>query len=270
LIRTCNRLEIYKGDGHVDESIVRHLFRVVSGLESGLIGETSIQNQVKNAYLHAANTHKLSSSLHRLFQNGLKVGKLIRSQTGISRGAMSHSQATVNILRQQLPEFRNANITVLGVHNMNGNLLHHLTRSGASTIFVGNRTYHLAAELADKYGAQAFDFSKLSQRLQNTDVLITATSAPHYVIKKKHFPQNKSMLIFDLAVPNDVDPSIGELQGVKLYNVKTIEKTVEQNIKLRQKALVQASEIVETQVGLFMEDQKRRTEVQQIRFTSAI
>ncbi len=258
LLRTCNRVEFYIGNGSVDEEVVRHLFRVVSGLESGLIGETSIQGQVKNAYTTACLHQKSDASIHRLFQAALRVGKLVRSSTGLSRGAMSHSQATVELLRQQIDNLSDLSITILGVHNMNSNLLHHLTRVGASSVFVGNRTFNKASELAARYNAQAFDFSMLAKRLSETDVLVTATSAPHYVVSLEKFPLNRPMLIFDLAVPFDVDPEIGQLPGVELFNIRKVELAVEQNLELRKAAIGKAESLVEEQVMAFMASQEKR------------
>jgi glutamyl-tRNA reductase len=249
---------LYSGDGNIEEGLVRHLYRVVSGLESGLVGETSIQGQVKSAYLLACGLHKLSGSIHKLFQSALRVGKLVRTQTGLSRGAMSHSQAVVDIMRQRLSQFSDLNITILGVHNMNGNLLHHLTRRGAKTVFVGNRTFHKASELASKYNVSAFDFSMLESRLKETDVLISATSAPHAMITSKIFPANKPMMIFDLAMPHDVESEIGLLPGVDLYNVTQIESAVEQNLLRRQAAIGAAELLVEEQIQEFMVYQTKR------------
>lgn len=258
LLRTCNRMEFYTGSGYADESIVRHLFRVVSGLESGLIGETGIQGQVKNAYLSACLHQKPDASIHRLFQAALRVGKLVRSRTGLSRGAMSHSQATVDLLRQRISNLSDLSITILGVHNMNSNLLHHLTRAGASSVFVGNRTFSKASELAAKYNARAFNFSMLAKRLSETNVLVTATSAPHYVVTLEKFPLNRPMLIFDLAVPFDVDPEIGYLPNIELFNIRNVESAVEQNLELRKAAVGKAESLVEEQVMAFMASQEKR------------
>ena len=233
VVQTCNRVEIYSGQGSVTPETANHLFRVVSGLESGLPGETSIQGQVKNSYLKAHASTQLSSSLHKLFQTALKVGKKVRSQTGISRGAMSHSQAPVQLLQKMKQTFKKCNNTILGVHNLSEPIIQHLNRQGVQSIFIGNRTFDKADALAKKYGAWAFDFSILSERLKQTDVLICATSAPHLIIRKEQFPEGKPMLIFDLAVPRDIDPEIGKIQHIQLMNVQNVEDSIEENISKR-------------------------------------
>lgn len=264
LLQTCNRLELYSGDGQIERPVVEHLFRVVTGLQSGLIGETGIQFQVKTAYLRALEQKKTSPSLNRLFQAALNVGKIVRTATGISIGAMSHSQAVVKLLHQKLPEFTHRQITVLGVHRMNHNLLHHLKRAGAHTIYIGNRTFHHAHEMAQKYDATAFDYTMLKSRLAQTDVLISATAAPHHIVTAKNFPLEKPMMIFDLAVPSDVDPALSLLPGVTLYQVSDVEAAIEQNLKKRQTALVQAEALVQEETARFMENEIRRLQFIQL------
>ena len=177
-IHTCNRLELYHGNGVVNYDTARHLFRVTSGLESSFLGDNAIQGQVKQAYTKAADTYKLDGNLHKLFQKALSVGKRVRTETAISKGAMSYSQASVNILNQLNTDTTKANITILGVHNMSKDIVKFLTKKGASTIFIGNRTFDKAQTLANEHGCQAFKFNHLPSRLSQTDILITATSAP--------------------------------------------------------------------------------------------
>jgi len=250
-IQTCNRLEMYWGEGEVDLAHAEHLFRVVSGLESGLVGDSSIQGQVKRAYLESAGSYKLSASLHKLFQSALFVGKRVRTETGIGKGAMSHSQAVYHLLRELQPQLKNTNITILGVHHINDNIIRYLSKNGASAIFVANRTYDKAKVLAEKYGAMAFDFTSLDERLKHTDVLITATSAPHLLVHANRFPVDKPMIVFDLAVPRDVDPEIGKLPEVRLFNIEDVEGRISQNVEQRQSSIELAERIVIEEVANF-------------------
>ena len=112
LLQTCNRVEWYRGNGPISDGIAKHLFRVVSGLESSIVGETAIVNQVKLAYREAAERNALDKSLHKLFQTAFFVGKLVRKETRISEGAMSHSQAVVQMLLNRVDSLQNLNITV--------------------------------------------------------------------------------------------------------------------------------------------------------------
>lgn len=256
-LQTCNRLEFYSGHGPVDPAHAEHLFRVVAGLESGLVGDSSIQGQVKRAYTESTGQNKLSPSLHKLFQTALFVGKRVRTETGISRGAVSHSQTVYRLLRELLPSFHGARITLIGVHHINENIVRYLVKNGASSIFVGNRSFDRAKVLADKYGATAFDFTQIEAHLQQTDVLISATAAPHLVVKADRFPKDKPMIVFDLAVPRDVDPAIGLLPEVRLFNVGDLETHIDQNLERRHEAIQKAELIVKEEVGRFCEMMER-------------
>lgn len=253
LLQTCNRVEWYHGEGEIDDHIARHLFRVVSGLESSLIGESAIVNQVKTAYQDAARHKQLDKSLHKLFQTALFVGKRVRKETGISRGAMSHSQAAVHFLFQEAGDIKNLKITVIGVNALNEKIIKFLLKKDVEPVFIGNRTYDKALELAGKFGAKAFRFDQLSEVLENTDVLISATAAPHFILKKENFKTQKQLYMLDLAVPRDIDPEIGKLPNVKLFDIEIIENQIKRNTAQRKEKLEMASEIIENEVKLFSE-----------------
>ena len=253
LLQTCNRVEWYYGDGEVSEHVARHLFRVVSGLESSLVGESAIVNQVKTAYQDAAKKRQLDKSLHKLFQTALFVGKRVRKETGISKGAMSHSQAAVHFLFNKIGDIKDLKITVIGVNALNEKIIKFLLKKDIEPVFIGNRTYDRAKELANKFGAKAFHFDQLPEILEKTDVLISATAAPHYIIKKENFNISKPMHILDLAVPRDVDPEVAKLPNVKLFDIEIIEKQIKKNISYRKEKLDRATEIIEDEVKLFCE-----------------
>jgi glutamyl-tRNA reductase len=255
-LQTCNRVELYSGGGYIPQNIINHLFRVVAGLESSLVGETAIQGQVKDSYLSASMNYRLDKSLHKLFQTALYVGKKVRSETSISQGAVSHSQAAVNIICRSFKEIGNSRITVIGVHNINANIIRYLTKKGTGTIFIGNRTYDKAKALSIKFGCQVFRFDELKKILGRTDILISATSAPHLIIKPDIFPKNRKMFIIDLAVPRDIDENIGSLKDVNLINIEMLERMVEQNIDKRKNAIENAEQIVSQEVERLLEWQK--------------
>ena len=248
LLQTCNRIEIYWGDGEIEPETANHLFRVVSGLESGLLGESAIQGQVKIAYELARETQKLPASLHKLFQSALRVGKLVRNKSGIGRGAVSHGQATVDLIQQSGINLKNALITLIGVNKLTEDTIKFLQNRGAETIFVANRSYEKALPYAEKYNCKIFDFTNLKQILSFTDILISATSAPHTIIRKESFPISKEMIIFDLAFPRDVEPGIAGYEKVKLYNLEDLESIIRQNIRNRHSELTVAADIIETEV----------------------
>lgn len=258
LLKTCNRVEIYTGSGEISRETVRHLFRVVSGLESGITGESAIQGQVKLAYEEAKSTHDLSASLHRLFQQALRVGKRVRSSSGIGKGAVSHGQATVEMIASSGIELNNARIALIGVNKLTEDTIRFLQQKGAETIFVANRSYHKALPYAEKYQCKIFHFDNLLDVLSKTDVLISATSAPYTVVRKDKFPKNKSMKIFDLAFPRDVDYDIAGYPGVSLYNLDDIEDCIRKNIRKRSGEVLVAESIIEQEVDKFYTEKNVR------------
>jgi len=251
LLQTCDRIELYWGEGEVPVEVMDHLFRVVSGLESSLIGEGAIQGQVKNAYQEASQKFALPSSLHRLFQTALSVGKRVRTESAISQGAISHSQAVIECLLQEGITLKNALITLIGVNKLNEDVIKFLHAKGAYSIFLGNRNFENAAELALRCDCKAFRLDNMKEFIDYTDVLITATSAPHLIVKPEHIAEGKKLLILDLAFPRDVDERIGLLPNVTLYNLEDIKKRVHQNLDARMKEVVVAEGIIEEEVGKF-------------------
>lgn len=257
IINTCKRLEYFSGEGEVPSKVAEHLFRLTSGLDSTIVGEGAIQGQVRKAYVE--NRLELSSALHQLFQRALYVGRRVRSETALSRGAVSYGQASAELVLNNLEsELKDANITLTGAHAMNESIIRYLVSKGAQTIFIANRTFVKAQHLAEKHHCAAVSFEQLETVLSKTDVLISATAAPHLVIKKERFPKDKSMLILDLAMPIDVDPAIGTFAGVRLFSLAEIEQQLDQNKALRIGEITKAEAIVSEEVIRFITEQKRR------------
>lgn len=155
-LRTCNRSEIYYGEGEVPDEVARHLFRVVSGLESAIVGERAVQGQVKEAYYTAKAQRPLTAELHRLFQSALQVGKRVRNETEISHGAVSHSLAALEIIESLgNVNLRNARITIIGVNKLTADILKFLQNKGAKMVFLANRSqikaHYLAIRSALRY-----------------------------------------------------------------------------------------------------------------------
>jgi len=251
LLQTCDRIELYWGEGSVPAHIAHHLFSVVSGLDSSLIGECAIQGQVKNCYQASSEKFALSSSIHRLFQTALSVGKRVRTESSISHGAVSHSQAVIECLVQEKIPLKNALITLLGVNKLNEDIIKFLQSKGAYSIFLGNRYLEKAELLAEKYDCKAFPLDQMQPFLDFTDVLITATSAPHLIVRPEHISPNQKILILDLAFPRDVDESIGLLPNVTLYNLEDIKQRVNQNKEARVKEVELALDIIGEEVDKF-------------------
>jgi glutamyl-tRNA reductase len=250
-LKTCNRMELYWGDGGASDEIVRHLYRVASGLESGLTGERAIQGQLKNAYLDACARYKLSPQLHRLFQTAMHTGKRVRSETRISEGAVSHSQVTVAILKESQLDLRERVVSIIGVNKLTEDILKFLTDKQAVNVFLSNRNFEKARLLATQYGGTAMPLDEKRRMLAFTDVLICATAAPHILVGAEDIPPDKEMLLFDLAFPRDIDPALGARENIRLYDLEEIEAYARTNRSLRNNSIQAAEQIIEEEIIKF-------------------
>ena len=257
-LKTCNRSEIYYGDGDVPDEVARHLFRVVSGLESAIIGERAVQGQVKEAYYTAKDQRPLPAELHKLFQSALQVGKRVRNETEISHGAVSHSLAALEILEDVNIDLKNAHITIIGVNKLTADILKFLQNKGAKMVFLANRSQIKAHYLADPLGIKVYTLDEKKDFLAHTDILISATSAPHLIIHKEDIPEDKRLLAIDLAFPRDIDSRLNELPNVQLYNIRDVERKVRENIEVRGAEVEKAEVIIEEEIQEMQEALERR------------
>ena len=258
LLSTCNRVEQYWGDGMVCENIVRHLYRVASGLESALPGERAIQGQLKQSYANASEKFRLSPSLHKLFQTAMHTGKRVRNETKIAAGAVSHSQITVDILKQKQIDLRNKFIGIIGVNKLTEDILKYLFSRGAINILLSNRNFEKARKLAATCNGIAIGFEHKQTMLQTVDILICATSAPHCIINKEDLPADKELLIFDLAFPRDVDPQAKTMENIELFNLEDVERLARQNIDHRKEEIYYAEKIINEEISRFFQWQAYR------------
>ena len=254
LLATCDRVEVYEGFGEPDAPTVRHLFRVVAGLESPLLGEHQIQGQVKRAYEQARVEQSLNAGLHRLFQQALRVGKRVRTETKLGQGALGHAQTVVKILQTLDTPLTKLRILVIGVNNLSKGILRFLTDAAPTTIFLGNRTLSRAEALvADLGRGQALTLDRLSEVLPRVDVVISATSAPHFIVREADVPTASGpRWYFDLAVPRDIEPALAQRPGVRLFNVSDIEIEAQKALRDRRAEVQQAEAIIDLEVEKFM------------------
>ena len=258
LLQTCNRVELYYGDGDVPDDVARHLFRVTAGLESALIGERAVQGQVKDSYQQAQLQYRLTAEMHKLFSCALEVGKRVRTETEISQGAVSHSLATIEILQQEQVDLSQSRIAIVGVNKLTSDILKFLKNKGARMVFLANRSQMKAHQLADPLGISVFELHDKQRFLADTDILISATSAPHAVIDATDIPFGKKLLAIDLAFPRDIDPSVGRLPNVRLYNLSDVERRVRENISVRKSEVVRAEAIIEEEIAELQDILRRR------------
>lgn len=255
-LQTCDRVELYEGDGVVPKEILSHLSYVASGVRSSIIGETQIQGQVKRAYSRAVSHKHISSSLHYLFQNALKIGKKVRTATSIGHGAVGYGKGVIELISMFYPELSKINVLVLGVNNINEDIVRFLTEHDNRTVFIGNRTYEKAIKVAGLLGGEAFTLRDSEKILPEMDVVISCTSAPHLIFGLKHFEKIKrKQLVVDLAVPRDIDPCISGLANKKLFNIVDVESRISSNYKDRKEQVEKAKTIIERATDIAYEKQ---------------
>ena len=257
-LRTCNRAEIYYGEGEISHEAASHLFRIVSGLESAIIGERAVQGQVKNAYTVASSRSKLPAEMHKLFQAALAAGKRVRSETDISHGAVSHSLAALEIISDEGINLSEAHITIIGVNKLTADILKFLHNKGAKMVYLANRSEQKAHGLADPLGIEVFQLEDKKEFLADADILISATSAPHLIIYKQDLREDKPLLAIDLAFPRDIDSAISDMPNVHLYNIRDVERKVRANLDIRETEVEKAELIISEEIAKLMESLERR------------
>jgi glutamyl-tRNA reductase len=281
LLSTCNRTELYfvegdadvvpaawaalsarlgadaSGHGYVrrDRDAVAHLFRVTSGLDSMVLGEAQIHGQVRDAW-EACRTHS-GPVLNRLFQTSLSVAGRVRNETSVARGAASVSSAAVQLAKQIFGALGGKRAMVLGAGEMAELALECLADQGVRMSIVANRTYERATELAARYGAVAMHYDECWAALSDVDVLVCSTAAPRAVVLVDHVRPaltsrgDRPLCILDIALPRDVDPAVGELANVFLYNLDDLQSVVTANIERRRAELPTAEELIGSEVGKY-------------------
>ena len=284
ILSTCNRTEIYAvtstncaaniknfmndltGGGvenflyeYDSENCVRHLFNVAASLDSLIIGESQILSQVKEAYSIAKSAGATSTVLNTLFNKAIAVGKLVRTETRIAYNSVSISSAAVDLAAKKLGGLKNRSALIFGAGKMAQLTAQHLKARDIEKIFVANRHYSRAVEMAEKFNAQAVAWENAMSAADNVDIIITSTGAPHYVVKTWQTQQlmtrrqGREIFFVDIAVPRDVDPDVAKISGVTLYNIDDLESVVESHIKFRQEEAKSARKIVDANVAAIME-----------------
>ncbi len=253
-LQTCNRVELYRGDGDTDERLVTHLFRVISGLESKMLGEIHIQGQVKRAYNGAIVDDHVSSGLHRLFQSALRCGKRIRTDTEISSGSASHAHATLVTVKRHFGAFGDTKVLVIGVNELTKRVITFLNYSTEDVVTVCNRTDAKAKDFAQQMSASFLPYDALKDGINAFDIVISATASPDVIVQKEWFGPSHpgKRLLIDLALPRDIAPDCDQLENTFLLNLDDVERAVDESIEHRKKQLVVAEKIIEEEVQKFL------------------
>ena len=281
VLSTCNRMEIYTtaptGGGdllaahlakvhgfeagqelpyyrHRSEAVAKHLFRVSSGLDSMVLGETEIFGQVKKAYAAAHRGGHTEKALNKLFQQAFQVAKHVRTNSQITRGATSVGAAGVDLAEKIFGELSRCVVMILGAGEMGQVVAKTLAARGVHGLIVSNRSYDKAVELAEEMDGRAMHLDEGVANLAVADIVITSTSAPHFLLGKERVApalrkrRGKPLFLIDIAVPRDVEPDVGELSGVYLYDIDALSGIADEGRMRREQQIAFCDDMIERQM----------------------
>ena len=257
----AGRLYQYSG-----QEAISHLFQVAAGLDSLVLGEPQILGQVMGAFELARSQGAAGPVLTRLFQAALHTGKRARGETTISQDSASISSMAVRMAEQVLPHLADAQIGIVGAGEMAELAVEAFRKRGAARIRVINRTLERARQLAERWGGQADTFENLPGILKDLDILITSTGAPHTILHPEMVaaamerPLSKPLVIIDIAIPRDVDIEVGQIPGVRLYDLDGLQAHLERSLVRRAQEVPQVEAIIAEELAGF-KDYLRALEV---------
>ena len=276
-ISTCNRKEYYINNDFISEddellshenqsiiieygqSAVMHLLRMTSGLESMIVGEDQILGQVKDAKHKAVKNHHCGKSLDAIFTKAIHVGQVVRNRTNINKGSVSIGSAAIDLAEKHIGTLDDKSVLVIGAGKMGRLVAKALAEKDLHAIFVANRTYYVAVQLAEDLGGEAILFNDLEEYLANADLVISATSAPHPIITKERLlgidMDYEDVMMVDIANPRDISDDVCEL-GVKSFNIDDLREIADENTKLRIKEFGEAENIINDEFILLKESFK--------------
>ena len=295
VLSTCNRIEVYafaeKFHGayqdirnffaevsHVapeefsdhltslyDGDAARHLFSVASGLDSAVLGEHEILGQVRTAWEVSSAEGAVGPVLNPLFRHALEVGKRVRTETAISRNITSVSQAAVAMATDRLGGLEGRQVLVVGAGEMGEGLARALHSGGVAGIRVANRTWDRAVEVAERLGGVPVRLDDLPHHLAEVDVLLTSTGASAVILEHGDLASvvgerhGRELLVVDIAVPRDVDPAAGEIEGVTLLDMDDLREFAEVGIRERQREVTAVQAIVDAELDRYVDESTARS-----------
>ena len=290
LLATCNRVEVYAAaeervatkeiasclalDDRSDDDLsafyryedtgcAEHLFRVASGLDSMVVGETEILGQTKKAYESARTSGAAGPYLHRLFQRAFRVAKQVRTHTEITRGSVSVGSVAVDLAEKIFGNLADCKVLVLGAGETSERTARALVSRGVTDLRVSNRSAERGGNLARLVAARAISFEQWREQCREIDILITSTSSDAPLLTRENLAPtlrsrvDRPLFIIDIAVPRDVDVGVNELDGVYLYDIDSLQSIAEQSLAMRRQQIAAAEEIIARHVAEFGESFSR-------------
>ena len=296
IVSTCNRTELYVVDGSADRlgdwleryhghpmslasctysladaEAVEHAFSVASGLDSLVVGEPQILGQLKDAYRAAQDAGTAGPELNRLFQATFSVAKRVRTETRIGANAVSVAYAAVSLARQIFADFASHTALLIGAGETIALAARHLRGQGLTRMIIANRSLDRAQALAAEFNASAIHLDALPTFLAQADIVISSTASPEPVLLKRHVSaalaerRRRPMFMVDIAVPRDIEPSVGDFEDVYLYTIDDLQSVVEGNLAAREREAGEAKVLIREEVDRYMATVRGREAVPAIR-----
>jgi glutamyl-tRNA reductase len=240
-----------------EHEAIRHLFRVTASLDSMVVGEPQILGQVKEAYATARAVGAVHGQLDLLLTRAFAVAKRVRTETAVGSSAVSVASVAVELAKKIFGSLNGRQVYLVGAGKMSELAARHLLAHGAASIFVVNRTYDRASQLATKFHGQAIRFEELYDTCDRADIVITSTGAPVTIFRREHGERflsrrkNRPMFFIDIAVPRDVDPEMNKLDGIFVYDIDDLQQAVASHVADRKKEAERAEAIVNSEVERF-------------------
>lgn len=235
----------------INSDAIQHMFQVAAGLDSMILGEYQIVGQMKDAYFIARNNDFLGPTLTRMFHKALETGKKIRTNTEVSRGALSVSYAAVKLAEDMLPNLLDKKVLIIGAGKTGQIAIEHFQKKGIKHLTIANRTLEKAVVLAQQTNSRFIEIKNIPEILHEQDIVLVSTACEHALITKSMINAimkpnpHKSILLIDLSVPRNIEAGIDEIQGVELIDMDRLQRVVEASQQSRKAELEHAGEFID-------------------------
>ena len=242
---------------------LEHLFKVASGLDSMVLGETEILGQLKKAYELSLQHKHTGGRLNKAFQKAFNVAKQIRTDTNIQRGSTSVGSVAVELAEKIFESLNQRQVMVIGAGDTSEKTARSLLSRGAHSVIVSNRSHDRAIALATELGGRAVHFDEWHTEFDKIDIVISSTSAPHYVLDRAKLEplmklrKNRPLLLVDIAVPRDIDPEVNRLENVYLYNIDDLHAIADDYLKQRMDEIARCEKIIIEKARELIEGRQR-------------